>query len=142
MQSLERFAYRIFWVLHRWIYKLSRGRIGSLIQGLNVLLLYSTGRKSGLPRENMLTYLPHGKAYLIAASNAGAPRPSGWYFNLKAHPETEILVKGRRIRVRAREAEDTEREELWHRFLSSGAGYERYENLTDRVIPVMVLEPK
>ena len=90
----------------------------------------------------MLTYLPHGEAYLVAASNAGAPRPSGWYFNLKAYPETEILVKGQRINVRAREAEGHERQELWQRFLASGAGYERYEGLTDRLIPVMVLDPK
>lgn len=142
MQSFERFFYRVFWVLHRWTFKLSGGRIGSRIQGLDILLLYSTGRKSGQRRENMLTYLPHGEAYLVAASNAGASRPSGWYFNLKAHPETQVLVKGRRIKVSAREAEGAEREELWKRFLTSTGGYERYADLTDRVIPVMVLEPQ
>ena len=87
--------------------------------------------------------MPHGDAYAVIASKGGDPKHPGWYHNLVANPDVEVQVGRKRIPVRARVAEGDERAKLWARAdeINKG-GYTSYQEKTDRVIPVVVLEPR
>jgi deazaflavin-dependent oxidoreductase (nitroreductase family) len=106
-----------------------------------VLMLYSRGRRTGRTRENLLTFISHEDAFLIAGSNGGAVSSPGWYFNLKDEPRTQIRWRGKLIEVSARETRGQERETYWNMFKSSVDSYARYEARTSRLIPVLVLAP-
>lgn len=129
--------------VHQWLYDRSDGRIGAKLGGRPMLLLRTVGRKTGEPRTSALLYVPHGDAYAVIASKGGDPKHPGWYHNLTAAPDVEIQVGRETIPVRARVAEGAERAELWARAdeINKG-GYERYQSLTDRTIPVVVLDPR
>jgi deazaflavin-dependent oxidoreductase (nitroreductase family) len=132
----------LFWQVHPWLYKLSGGRIGGRVVGMPVLLLTTTGRKSGRPRERALTYVPAGSAFAVIASYLGEPRHPDWYLNLIARPEAVVRVGAAERRVRAREAQGEERERLWREAVRMNGDYEEYRARTSRRIPVMVLEPE
>ncbi len=105
------------------------------------LLLTTTGRKSG---ERFIFPLFYGKAgdgYVIVASKGGAPDHPGWYKNLLANPEAEILVGTQRLQVRARTVSGEERARLWDMALTFWPPYADYAKKTDREIPVIVLDP-
>ncbi len=127
--------------LHTGIYKLSRGRIGGTSQGAPVLLLDHVGRKSGKRRTNPLICTEDGHDLIVIASKGGIDRHPAWYLNLMANPETDVWWRGRKRRVRAREASGEERERLWQKMVGVYAPYADYQRRTDRQIPVIVLEP-
>ena len=134
-------AMELFWKAHRFLYRVSGGRIGGRVVGMPVLMLTTTGRKSGEPRTNVLTYLPKGRAAVVFASNAGEPRHPAWWLNLAADPHATVQ-RGRELTpVVAREAEGEERARLWDEVVRTEAGYAEYEKRTTRRIPVVVLEP-
>lgn len=134
----------LFWRWHPRLYRLSGGRIGGRLAGLPVLLLETLGRKSGTRRENALTYLPYsspqGESFVVIASVLGEPRHPGWLWNLRGDPNVAVTLRGKRIAVRAREAEGEEREQIWDALIVRSPDYERYRSRTDRRIPVVVLE--
>jgi deazaflavin-dependent oxidoreductase (nitroreductase family) len=130
----------LFWKVHPWLYKLSGGAIGGRIIGMPVLLLTTKGRKSGVPRERALTYVPDGSSFVVIASYLGEPRHPDWYLNLKARPEADVLVGRERVRVRAREAQGAERDRLWQAAVGMNADYDEYRSRTTRQIPVVILE--
>ena len=76
------------------------------------------------------------------ASKGGAPQHPAWYLNLKANPEVEIRVKGEKTRAHARTATPEEKAELWSIMTREWPDYDRYQEKTDREIPVIVLEPR
>jgi len=123
------------------LYRASGGRLGGRIGKAPVLLLTTTGRKSGQRRTAPVVYLADGERMIVIGSNAGNARVPAWALNLKAKPEAEIEVGRRRIPVRARIAEDEERAELWRKSNEQYAGFDDYEARTDRDIAVFVLEP-
>ncbi|MGZ8675558.1 MAG: nitroreductase family deazaflavin-dependent oxidoreductase [Solirubrobacterales bacterium] len=127
--------------LHTGIYKLSRGRIGGTSQGAPVLLLEHVGRKSGKERTNPLICTEDGNDLIVIASKGGIEKHPAWYLNLMANPETDVWWRGRKRRVRAREASGEERERLWQKMVGVYAPYADYQRRTDRQIPVIVLEP-
>jgi deazaflavin-dependent oxidoreductase (nitroreductase family) len=127
--------------LHTGIYKLSRGRIGGTSQGAPVLLLDHVGRKSGKERTNPLICTEDGHDLIVIASKGGIEKHPAWYLNLMANPETDVWWRGRKRRVRAREASGEERERLWQKMVGVYAPYADYQRRTDRQIPVIVLEP-
>jgi deazaflavin-dependent oxidoreductase (nitroreductase family) len=127
---------------HRWVYRFSRGRVLGRLVGLPVLLLTTVGRRSGEARTTPLTYLPHGGAFVVVASNGGRPRHPAWFLNLRAMPRAEVMVGARHLRVAGREAADDERARLWAEIVQRWPGYARYERRTTRRIPVVVLEPE
>ncbi len=141
MKTGPPFYLRWLMQLHRLLYRASAGRIGSRLDGMPVLELYTVGRKTGETRTHLLTYLREGNAFIIAGSNWGQDRPPGWFFNIEAHPQARIQVRGRMIAVRARETEGTERDKLWRKFKVIGSNYAGYEQTAKRVIPVIALEP-
>jgi deazaflavin-dependent oxidoreductase (nitroreductase family) len=135
-------AVELFWSLHRRFYKWSGGRIGSQLLGLPVLLLTTTGRKTGVSRTTALTYLPKGDSCIVIASYLGEPRHPSWYLNLQSSPKVEIQIGRRRIPMVARDAAGDERTELWDEVVAKVADYAEYQERTDRQIPVVILEPR
>jgi F420H(2)-dependent quinone reductase len=123
------------------LYRLSGGRVGGRIAKAPVLLLTTTGRKSGQQRTAPVVYLADGERLVVIGSNAGHSRTPAWSLNLKANPDAEVEVGRERRPVRARIAEGEERAELWRRHNDQYAGFDEYEARTDRDIAVFVLEP-
>lgn len=123
------------------VYKLTRGRFMGRIGRAPVLLLTTTGRRSGEPRTAPVVFIRDGEALIVIGSNAGNARVPAWALNLRAHPDAEVQVGGERRRVRARVSEGSERERLWTLVNDDYAGFEDYKQLTDREINVFVLEP-
>lgn len=138
--SRRRLLYFLWW-LHRTNYRLSRGRLGGSVLGMPVLLLTTVGRRSGRLRTRALTYLPEDRSFVVIASNGGAPYHPSWWLNLRDHPEAEVEMRGRHLRVRAREAQGAEREQLWARITQVARHYAAYQRRTSRRIPVIVLTP-
>jgi deazaflavin-dependent oxidoreductase (nitroreductase family) len=122
------------------VYRLSGGRIGGKINQAPVLLLTTTGRKSGQKRTAPVVYLVDGENLVVIGSNAGHNRTPAWSLNLKANPEAEVEVGRERRKVRARIAEGEERAELWRKHNEQYSGFDEYEARTNRGIAVFVLE--
>ena len=105
------------------------------------LVLHTTGRRSGEPRQTPLSYTRDGDAYVVIASDGGSPRDPDWYSNLKDHPDAEVEVGGRRLAVGAETVTGAERDRLWRQAVGSFGGYAGYQSRTDREIPVVRLTP-
>jgi deazaflavin-dependent oxidoreductase (nitroreductase family) len=122
--------------------------LNRFLPGPDFLVLHTTGRKSGQPRQTPLSFTRDGTgeqaAYVVIASNGGAPRHPDWYQNLQARPDAdaEVEVDGRRIPVRAETTEGTERDRLFEAAVRSYAGYRGYQARTQREIPVVRLIPR
>ncbi|HXP36962.1 MAG TPA: nitroreductase family deazaflavin-dependent oxidoreductase [Solirubrobacteraceae bacterium] len=124
------------------IYRLSRGRIFGSIGTAPVLLLTSTGRRSGQKRTAPVVFLADGERYVVIGSNAGNVRTPAWSYNLQANPDAEIELRGTHKLVRARVAEGEERAELWRKVNEMYEGFDDYDAKTPRDIAVFVLEPR
>lgn len=127
--------------LHSFIYRATGGKVAGRLFGSPVLLLITTGRKTGARRASPLLYLEDGESMVLVASNGGAPVHPAWYLNLRANPEATVEVRGREIRVRAEETSPEEKERLWPKLVAMYSDYETYRRRTDRSIPVVVLRP-
>lgn len=124
--------------------RLSKNRISlsSLLSGGMVIVLKTTGAKSGMPRTLPLLAVPDGEALILIASNYGNPGHPSWYYNLRAYPEVQILYGGESFNVTARLLEGQERERCWQKTVSMYPVYRLYEEkVGDRVIQVFLLEP-
>jgi deazaflavin-dependent oxidoreductase (nitroreductase family) len=124
------------------IYRLSRGRLMNKVAKAPVLLLTTTGRKSGAQRTAPVCYLADGERLVVIGSNAGNVKPPAWALNLVAHPDAEVEIRGERRAVRARVTSGDERADLWRRMNQLYSGFEDYRERTDRDIKVFVLEPR
>jgi deazaflavin-dependent oxidoreductase (nitroreductase family) len=116
------------------------GEEGHDWNGVQTLILTTTGRKSGEPRSTPLIYGRDGDHPVVVASNGGADAPPAWYANLREDPEVEVQVKGDRFPARARSATPEEKPELWRMMADIWPHYDDYQQKTDREIPVVVLE--
>jgi deazaflavin-dependent oxidoreductase (nitroreductase family) len=124
---------------HRELYRLTHGRLLGRVAGMPVLLLTTTGRRSGRPRTTPLTYFHDGADLVVVASNGGEDRPPSWWLNLRADPRATITIGTRPERVTAREARSDERARLWPVITGVHPGYAAYERRTTRSIPVVLL---
>ncbi|HEU5367699.1 MAG TPA: nitroreductase family deazaflavin-dependent oxidoreductase [Ktedonobacterales bacterium] len=124
-----------------FLYRVTGGGFGGRVQSLPVLLLTTTGRKSGKSRTVPLGFLRDGSTYVIIASYGGLPRNPAWYLNLNSQPEATIQVKRQELRVKAETANPEKRRELWARLIEAAPGYANYEQRTSREIPVVILHP-
>jgi deazaflavin-dependent oxidoreductase (nitroreductase family) len=127
--------------LHSFVYRITDGRVGGSIAGEPVLLLTTTGRKSGRERTIPLLYLKDGEDLVVVGSNGGTATPPAWWLNLTNNPEATVEVGGRKVRVWAEEAGFEEKERLWPKLVEMYGGYEDYRRRTDREIPVVFLHP-
>ena len=123
-------------------YRATDGAEGHDWQGTQTLILTTTGRKSGQPRDNALIYGRHNDDYLIVASKGGTPEPPAWFLNLEANPEVEIQIKDQVLKAHARVATPEEKPEMWSLMTKEWPSYDEYQTKTDRVIPVVVLTPQ
>jgi len=124
---------------HEFWYRLSGGLIGGRVGGLPILLLTTTGRKSGKKRTMPLVYLQDGDDIVIIASNGGSDRHPAWWLNLKDKPEAEVQVGRDAKSVTAEKATGEERERLWRQVVEMYKGYDEYRRMTEREIPVVIL---
>lgn len=129
-----------FWKFHKWVWRISQGRLLNRLVGLPVLELTTTGRKSGQQRSVLLSYLDVPNGYAVIASNSGSDSPPAWWLNLEADPAATVTIGGRLESVTARRTEGDERRELWERATAANPGYLDYEQYTERAIPVVALE--
>jgi deazaflavin-dependent oxidoreductase (nitroreductase family) len=124
--------------LYRW----SAGRLGGKFSGKPVLLLTTTGRRSGRRRSTVVLYIADSDKIVVIGSNAGNERPPAWALNLLANPDAEVQVRGDRQQMRARVAEGDERAQLWSRMNDHYTGFDNYRARTDRDIKIFVLAPR
>jgi deazaflavin-dependent oxidoreductase (nitroreductase family) len=122
-------------------YQETGGEVGYLWNGVPILLLTTTGRRTGQPRTTPLIFGRDGDDHLVVASKGGAPHHPAWYLNLTAHPEVAIQVRTEHLRVVARTASDHERPRLWRIMTELWPNYDVYRSRTERTIPVVVLTP-
>jgi deazaflavin-dependent oxidoreductase (nitroreductase family) len=120
----------------------NHGKVGGNFEGAPLLLLHSTGAKSGQERVSPMMYLRDGDRYLVFASKAGAPDNPDWYHNLKANPDASIEVGDDTVDVHAEELPRAERDEKYAEQAALYPGFKDYEDKTDRVIPVVALVPR
>jgi deazaflavin-dependent oxidoreductase (nitroreductase family) len=121
-------------------FRANEGRVGGNFEGAPLLLLHSTGARSGQERVNPMMYQAVGDAFAVFASKSGADTNPDWFHNLKAHPDARIEVGTETLDVTARVLDAGEREPIWETQKARYPGFADYETRTDRVIPVVLLE--
>jgi deazaflavin-dependent oxidoreductase (nitroreductase family) len=130
--------------LDRPVHRLTRGRytLGSLLSGLPVVMLTTVGARTGRPRTVPVLGIPFRDGLAVIASNWGQHGHPAWYYNVRAHPEAQVVVHGVRRSVRAVEADSEQRAEIWQEGLRVYPGFAQYERrASHRRISVFVLEP-
>ena len=140
--SLSRAMVKVASASHRFWYARTGGRIGGRMNGMDVLLLTTRGRKSGKQRSTQLQYVADGEGYVVVASNGGSDRHPAWWQNLRADAHATVQVKSVTRKVRAEAAPMEERERLWPRLVALYAGYAEYQQATSREIPIVLLRPE
>ena len=120
-------------------FRANHGKMGGPFEGAPLLLLHTTGARSGQPRVSPVMYLPDGNRYIVFASKAGADTNPDWYHNLRAHPEARIEVGDQTLDVQASEVQGADRDTLYARQAERYPGFADYERKTTRVIPVVAL---
>jgi deazaflavin-dependent oxidoreductase (nitroreductase family) len=127
---------------HEAVFRVSDGKLAARGSGMPVLMLTTTGRKSGHKRTTMLTSpLQEGGRIMLVASKGGADRHPDWFLNLRDDPRVEVTLGGTTRAMTAHVADRAERQALWPRIVADHANYGDYQTRTDREIPVVVLEP-
>ncbi|MEU1955545.1 nitroreductase family deazaflavin-dependent oxidoreductase [Nocardia rhamnosiphila] len=135
--------------VNTWTYRKTGGRVGGtwrvgagFRKPVPTLLLEHTGRKSGKQFTVPLLFLRDDANIIVVASQGGMPKNPQWYHNLVAAPDTTVQIGKDRIPVRARLADDAERDRLWPKLLELYADFDNYQSWTERRIPVFVLVPR
>ena len=125
--------------VHRWLYEHTGGRVGRSSPMGPMLLLTTTGRKSGQPRTTPLLYVPEGSEFLVVASNGGRDQPPAWLGNLRARPEATVQVGPERVAVVAEILVGADKEAVWSTLMAQYRGWDEYQKLTSREIPAVRL---
>ncbi len=127
--------------VNTWVYQKSGGKIGGkFMSGAPVMLLTTTGKKSGLPRTKPLLYLRDGDNVVCVASQGGRATNPLWYENLLAEPTCTVQIGDDVDERRARTATIVEKERIWPRLVEMYSNFDDYQSWTDRKIPVVILE--
>ena len=121
-------------------FRANQGQVGGQFEGAPLLLLHSTGAKSGQERVHPMMYQAVGNGFAVFASKAGADTNPDWYHNLRAHPQARIEVGTETIDVTARVLDAEERQPIWEKQKARYPGFADYEAKTDRVIPIVMLD--
>lgn len=134
--------------LHDWNreiieeFRANEGRVGGPFEGAPMLLLRTTGARTGIERVNPVVYQRLGpRSVAVFASKGGAPDNPDWYHNLLAHPKVTAEIGTGTVELTARVAENGEREPIWTAQKAAYPGFADYERKTTRQIPVVILEP-
>jgi deazaflavin-dependent oxidoreductase (nitroreductase family) len=127
--------------LMTFLYRATKGKFGGEVQGLPVLLLTTTGRRSGKQRTTPLGFFEEDGGYVICASNAGFEPNPAWFYNLKSNPHAKIEIKDRPLEINAEITTGDRRKQLWDRLVQLAPGYGNYATKTTREIPMIILRP-
>jgi len=125
--------------LNTWLYRASRGRVAGRFAHEPILVLTTLGRRSGSRRSTTVLYRVDGERLILVGSNTGSDRHPAWALNLVANPDAEVEIRGERLRMRARVAEDGERAALWEAMSDLYSGFDEYRERTDRELLIFVL---
>ncbi len=128
--------------INRCLYRATRGVIGGKLGKIDILLLTTTGRKTGRRRTAPLLYIKDGEDFVVIGSNGGDDRHPGWWLNLKVDPRGQVQVGWAKTAVTARQATPEEKTGLWPRITGVYPGYDEYASRTTREIPVVILTPE
>ena len=120
-------------------FRANGGKVGGGFEGRPLLLLHTTGAKSGQPRVNPVAYVTDDDHLVVIASKGGAPSNPDWYYNLVANPLATVEVGTEKFQVRASVATEPDRTRLYQKMVSVMPGFAEYEQKTKRVIPVVIL---
>jgi deazaflavin-dependent oxidoreductase (nitroreductase family) len=121
-------------------FRANHGRVGGRFAGAPLLLLHSTGARTGREHVTPMMYQAVGDGFAVFASKSGADTNPDWYHNLRAHPEVRVEVGDETLEVTARVLDPQEREPIWEEQKSRYPGFAEYETRTTRVIPVVMLD--
>ena len=116
------------------------GKVGGHFENSTILLLHNIGAKSGVVRINPMVTIPDGNRLVVVASKGGADVHPDWYFNIKSNPEVTVELGTEIFPARAIISVEPERSALFEKMASINPGFAKYPTLTDRVIPVIILE--
>ena len=133
---------RLFGAEHVRVYRETGGERGYHWRGAEILLLTTTGNRSGEPRTTALIHRRDGDRFVLVASKGGAPDDPSWFKNLIAEPDVTVEVLADELPVHASVAAGVERERLWKLMTEVWPRYDAYQAKTERQIPVVVLEPR
>ena len=125
---------------HVRVYRETNGEKGYIWNGVPILLLTTTGRKSGQPRTIPIIFTQYGDSWVIIASKGGSPTHPKWYLNILDDPNVQVQVKANIQEAKARTAESPEREKIWAECVKTWPNYDIYQSRTDRQIPVVVID--
>ncbi len=120
-------------------FRANDGKVGDPFANMTLLLLHTTGAKSGLPRVNPVAYMADGEKLVIIASKAGAPSNPDWYYNLVANPEVSVEAGTEQFQALATITQEPERTELFEKMATLYPGFAEYPRKTTRIIPVVTL---
>ena len=138
-----KYFFKLFVATHVALFRATRGRIGSSMRGGKVLLLTTTGRKSGKPRTVPVMQFDDGGRRFVIASFAGNPEHPAWFKNLQAQPEVGVETRGERYPARAEVVDPEERARLWQKVIAEAPSFAEYEKKTrGREIPIVELKPR
>ena len=132
---------RLLGRVHTTIYRLTGGRIAATVGAARILLLTTTGRRSGKPRTVPLLYVLDGDAFVVVGSQGGHDTHPAWYLNLRANSAATVQIGGRVIPVRAEELPEEDRARLWTSLVGAYGSYDEYRTRTDRKFPILTLHP-
>lgn len=141
---MTRFAIRIFSKVHGFIYQITGGRLGSQLGSIPMLLLTTTGRKSGKKRTVPLVGIPHGSGYILIASFGGSPTHPAWFLNIRENPSISIRIGSLVTSAEASiiDTSDSEYEEMWEKAVDTYPGYDDYKQKSPRDIPIVLVTPQ
>ena len=122
-------------------FRANDGKVGGRFEGKTLLLLHTTGAKSGKKRVNPVAYVRDGERYVVIASKGGAPTNPGWYYNILARPRLTVEVGTETFQVDAKVAKEPERSRLYNKMVEMLPAFDDYRRKTERVIPVIKLKP-
>jgi len=122
-------------------FRANHGKVGGPFEGAPLLLLHTTGARTGQERVHPMMYRPIDGGYAVFASKAGAPTNPDWYHNVVANPDVQAEIGTQTLALRARVADEAEREPIWTAQKTENPGFAEYERQTTRQIPVVILEP-
>jgi deazaflavin-dependent oxidoreductase (nitroreductase family) len=135
-------AQSVFTGIHTFFYRLSGGKMGGRLGKSPILLLITTGRKTGKPRTTPLFYLKDGDDLILVASDGGSATHPTWWLNLQANPQAGVELGKKKLPVTARHADAEESKRLWPLLVEMYAGYAGYQKKTIREIPLVILSPR
>jgi deazaflavin-dependent oxidoreductase (nitroreductase family) len=139
---LAKALFRFFMSVQVGLFRFTKGRAMSSLRGMPLLLLTTVGRKTGKLRTAPLMYIRDGNNFVVTASNFGRDEDPAWYRNLKASPQVQIEVQGKRLDMSASVATPSEQERLWAQLVSSAPFFDDYKKGTTRHIPMVLLRPR